>query len=235
MKTAAYLLTSLAILCGSSYAALLPQTFVFAQTAESFTQLVNLAQFDPSLGTLTGINVQIQGSSVSSATVTNTTGARSTTFTSSADLFLVDATLPALVYGEALPAVIATSVSAPGGATNFSLTAQKTSNTTYVPFSGTVFQGTADNGSPTPLISTTPFIGTGIYLLNFDGDDTSSCGPVGSGCTINSKTGGGTVTVTYVYNPSSVVVAPEPATFALCGLFAAGLPLLARRIRTNRR
>ena len=234
MKTSAYLLTSLAIFCGSSLAATLPQTFVFAQTAESFTQIVNLAQFDPSLGTLTGINVQIQGSSTSSATVTNTTGARSVTFTSSADLFLADAVLPALVYGEALPATIGTAVASPGSTNNFNLSAQQTSNTTYIPFSGTVFQGTADNGSPTALISSTPFVGTGIYVLNFDGDDTSSCGPVGSGCTINSKTGGGTVRVTYVYTPSSVMITPEPATFGLCGLFAAGLPILARKARKTR-
>jgi len=225
-----------ALTCSPSYAATLSQTFNFNQVAEPFATPINLAQFDPTIGTLTDITFQILGTQTSSATVTDSSGLGTVTFVSSSDFFVSDLS-NTFVFDEVLPSSAVNANVTPGGSFSFSVAAQQRGTAVYSASNGSFFQMTSydGNGSPTNPIDSTLFLGTGILPLNFQAIDNSTVS-AGSQLVLQSATGGGTVGVTYSYTPSNIMPTPtptpEPATFGLLGV--AIIALLAQHGTTTR-
>lgn len=195
-----------------------PQTFTLAPLTEQFQSPFTFSQFNPALGTLTGIEFSMSTSDTGSATVTNTSGsAGSYSYTNQSDLFISD--LPNNnFYNEALPtAPTQTGSQLPNSFQN--LTARATAS------AQTVFNGTGAGpftlssyngfGSPSNPIDSTVFIGTGTVPLIFNGLDSSTCTGTNISCSTTAS-GGGTVTLIYDYTPGTATT-PEPATLTLLG------------------
>lgn len=233
--------------CSPSYPATLSQAFNFNQAAEPFAIPIDLAQFDPAIGTLTDITFQIFGTQISSATVTDSSGLGTVTFVSSSDFFLSDLS-DTFIFDEVLPSSEINANVTPGGSFSFSTAAQQRGTAFYSAANGSFFQLMSydGNGSPTNPIDSTLFLGNGIFPLNFQAIDNSTAN-AGAQVIVQSATGGGTVSVTYNYTPSNVTPTPtptpeptpeptptpEPGTFELLGV--AILALVAQRGSPTRR
>lgn len=236
-RSATYLLTA-AVTCFafSAFAAqTAPQTFILAPLTEPFQSAFSFSQFNPTFGTLTGIEFSMATSESGSATVTNATGsAGSYSYMSQSDLFVTDS-LGNIFFNEALPtAATQTGSQPPNSSRNLTASATASAQTIFNgigagPYTLSSYTGT---GSPSNPIDSTPFIGTGTVSLIFDGLDSSTCTGTNVTCA-TAASGGGTVTLIYDYTPATTAT-PEPATVGLLGvaLLALGLPKFRVMFRT---
>jgi hypothetical protein len=207
-----------------------PQTYTLAPLTEPFQNQFTFSQFNPALGTLTGIEFFMSTSDTGSATVTNGTGsAGSYSYMNQSDLFISDLA-DTIFYNEALPTAPTQTGSQPSNSSQ-NLTASAAANASAIfngsgagPFTLSSYNGT---GSPSSPIDSTSFIGTGNMSLIFSGNDSSSCTGTNITCATTAS-GGGSVTLTYDYTPATTNT-PEPSTLGLLG--SALLTLVYRRFR----
>ncbi|QQE12988.1 PEP-CTERM sorting domain-containing protein [Planctomycetota bacterium] len=192
-------------------AALIDDSAPFAFPLSPATQTVALDQFDPALGTLISVTIEIEGEVTADITAEN------------------DSVLDAPGYQISLTANF--EAVAPGTSAVVALNdawAQALVATDGVPGSGADFHdfGTLsdDNSNSNSIVSgLAPYIGTGTIDVDVNGSaGFSFSGTTDSSLDISNLAGEGEVTVIYNYIPI-----PEPASMALLGL--GGVAILARR------
>ncbi len=178
-------------------------------TTASFT----LPEFNPALGTLTGVELSFSLMYQGEVTVLNFSeyfGPGTTeAFTNGSSTVPIDMSTPSgLLSPLVMAAYSGVSGSVPVATTNDYFGPSTAMTPTFNPVSGDfpLYTGVGDN-SYTLSYGTGTYAGTGTYV-GFGGDGNSS----------------GTATVTYTYTP-----VPEPASVVLLGLGAAGLWWAARR------
>ncbi len=239
LKHIARLSLAIVTLTTCEFAAVTPtQTFTLGQTPESFNRAFSFAQFNPALGTLTGIHFALAGTETSNTTVTNngsTSG--SFTYTSIADIYITDAS-GNVVYDETFPTTTRTATIPGRGSQTFTgVTASSSADTEFTGANPANFSLTTNtgNGIPDNPISATSFIGTGAVSLFFNGDNVSGC-PTAT-CSDSSGTGGGTVSLYYIYSSVPVTTpTPEPNTmvFLSLALVGFGSSRMRRRYTSSR-
>jgi len=217
MKTPARIVTfltlTLLVTAVTGLADTMSETFSFTITPTPFTiDSSAVQQFDPTLGTLTSIEIDVSGSDSGTATITNNTSASGTyNFTIGATLGLEDPALSPLIT---ITPEFSGSLVVPSGGTV----------TSPVMTSPTV------TGTDTLTSGFAPYIGTGTYVFTLVGTATGSdSGPVPF--TISeSNSAGETGEVIYNFTPASTTV-PEPSSILL---FGSGLSLVAMILRRRR-
>jgi hypothetical protein len=190
-------------------------------TATDFTNTpLALQQFDPTLGTLTGIEVSLTGNVSSTIMFENLGSAGTITGSSMAQLTLTRPDSSTIVI--ALPTQTRTaSEGAFDGVIDFSGTSGDT-------FSGV--NGTATNISfLTSPADFTLFTGTGFVDAFLSGHGTSSASGPGNLATIVNTSAGGFATIAYTYNS----LVPEPAAWALMIVGFGGIGAMLRDQRNR--
>ena len=176
--------------------ATLQQTATVPLTATDFSTTVNIPQFDPSLGTLTGVTIRLDGSvraDFQFETLDASPAGVSGTLQTQLNLNRPDTSL--LV--SALPtATTADSVGDFDGVLDFG----GGSGRTYVGLLGNDSASTNLGASDLFL-----FTGTGTLALPFTGTDTSTASGSANLATVISTSAAATVTVTYAYLPSNAI------------------------------
>jgi hypothetical protein len=173
-----------------------------------------IPQFDPALGTLTGVNVTLEGEVLGDTTVTNNTGGDVAAGTNFGANFLLDATGYGNWLNFAYPQI------------TFSDNLNTTDNTSAT-HSGLDLFDSASTSVSAGDASLYDWIGTGVddlYLLPEDDTSFSPYGIDGS----HDMSANSNLTVTYSYGPTPT---PEPGSLALLGL---GLPMAGMWLRRKR-
>ena len=194
-----------------------PFTFTLAQATTDFTNsTITLPKFDPTLGTLTEVDLSESLNGVFNGTVTNTSaGAANFRVTEDVNLVLSTGATPLLTPGGVDLLATQTYTGLAAGASS-----------PFGPFTPTV----ADSAVYTSGSLFNAFVGPGnigFTLSTLTG--TTTLGGGGNITNAINTTAGGTVTVLYRFQTSSV---PEPGTFAmLVGMGISGSAFLIRRKR----
>ena len=196
-----------------SYSNPIPASDASGHSSLPATASFTLSEFDPSLGTLTGVEVDFALTYKGEVDVLNFTSS-SNPFTNASSQLPIAMTTPSSVSPFDLPLVTASYSVASGNAnppmfsqTFFPDPGSPSSNTiVFNPVSFAPYEGIGNNSYQLGY-GTGNYGGTGVGVA-FGGDANSS----------------GTATVIYTYSP-----VPEPATFVLLVVGAAGLAATARR------
>jgi len=209
---AAGLLASLAFATPSQaasvtyYSAVVPQQSDFPFSVDNLT----LQQFNPSLGTLTGVTLSVDATVVGYIQVYNS-GSQTYSFTNATASVPVTATGP----GGATASTVATATLASG-------TAAPGFNASYPGQTGS----STGTSPPVPLSDFGLYTGTGTFTGTFGsnamGGTFGGTGGMGSAGKLffgGTATVGGTIDVTYTYTVAAV---PEPNSMALLGIGMAG-------------
>jgi hypothetical protein len=188
-------------------------SLAMAPFSESFT----LAQFDPSLGTLTGVELSVGANSLANVEVYNP-GSTTGNFTNAyATLVVTTTTAGSYMVTETLTAIQPSGSVAPGSFSGYSGLTATDSGSIDIPASAwSLYEGTGTVSPTFVSQSNGQFGGTTADHLFFGG----------------SAEAGGTATITYTYDPTPTAVS-EPRSLALLGtgLLALGIVVKRRRVR----
>jgi hypothetical protein len=209
------IMTGTGVLLGGAGAAEAQVPFSL-DTAGTTSESLTFNQFDPSLGTLTGVEITLADSATAGSAFSSITGG--------------EGTVTASLSG-------ALDITAPGGATPFSETTSVFATCT-VSIGNTCSNGPNAQNDPTftpnPVTDTTDlaaFVGLGTVDLVANIDSVINGNThLGSGTptTTDNLTWSGDVSVTYQYTADSTGV-PEPASLTLFGMGIGGLGFLRRQ------
>ena len=195
---------------------------VVAQTTTNFTANIGVNQFDPAMGTLTGIQFTLTGTVLGTVQF-ESKGAAPSTVTSNLAATITLLRPDSSTIAVVLPTVSAvTNLSAYDGVVDFS----GTSGRTFANVTNTVSITSGVMGSAADL---TLFQGLGSISLPVSASAASSTTGAGNLITQFTTTAGADGSVTYFYNATST---PEPSTTIL--MLSSGLvlfPIIRRKLR----
>jgi hypothetical protein len=199
------------------------QTATVALTPTNVNTNMSFAQFDPSLGTLTSITINLTGTAFSTASVNSITapGSNAYEFDSASTTHLqrpggINTLITVLPFNPETQNL--------GGASDPALPFTFPNNTATDTSGPTIFSGASD---------LTLFTGPGTILLPFKVNGSSGVNGPG---TINSSVstqGGGSATLFYTYTAFTTAT-PEPGTWAML-IAGASTGLVALRRRRNKK
>lgn len=211
-----FLIPALLLACGVGTAqagTIITQTFSSPPTPVAWSTTYDANQFNPSLGTLTSVEIEVSSNIVASVDVYNFSGSPQS-FTKAT------ASIPITLTGPA-----SLSLSATGG------TADLAGSAAPFPSSNT-FPGVPTTASTSTTLTSSgalaPYIGTGVSTLVFDfnaGNGTYSGTAVSGVFFGGSATANATVDVIYTYTAAI----PEPSSVILAGIGIVGVAVFGRR------
>jgi len=209
-----FLIPALLLACGVGTAqagTIITQTFSSPPTTVPWSTTYDANQFNPSLGTLTSVEIEVSSNIVASVDVYNFSGSPQS-FTKAT------ASIPITLTGPA-----SLSLSATGGTAGLAGSAVPGLNT---------FPGLPTTASTSTTLTSSgalaPYIGTGVSTLVFDfnaGDGTYSGTAVSGVFFGGSATANATVDVIYTYTAAI----PEPSSVILAGIGIVGVAVFGRR------
>jgi len=221
MKSPARIATILTLMLLVSAAAGLAdtvsETFSFSTTPTPFTIGSSaVPQFDPTLGTLTSIVIDVTGTDSGSAEITNNSSAAGTyAFTIGASLLLEDPSLAPLIT---ITPSFSGSLSVPSGGT-----------ATSAPMSGSA------TGTDTLTSGFGAYTGIGTYVFTLVGNSSGFVSGPTPFTVTESTSGSESGTVTYNYTPATTTgTVPEPSSIMLFGTGLTFLGVALRRVRRQK-
>ena len=183
----------------------------------NWNQTVQISQFDPSLGTLTGIDIALDASVTGDASVESLDSAmRTLTATFSAEVTASQSSLGQLLSANPTASASQT-LTAFDGAIDFGGT------------SGFVTGTLMDSVQDTAMLNSglAPFVGLGTVGIDLDASGSAVVTGSNNTASITSISSGATLSVTYTYDEAGIV--PLPAGFPLLIAGLGGLTLVRRR------
>jgi xanthosine utilization system XapX-like protein len=211
LSLAAGLLVSLAFAMPSRADSVTYYSSTVADQSVPFSYTLPVQQFNPSLGTLTGVTISVDATVTADIQIINTTGADQT-FTDATASIPVTVTGPAgVMAATTATGTIASGIAAPGMNS---------------------FPGVTGSSTGTEAVSDfTPYVGTGTFLgtiaVTASNGTYSGSGPTGLFFG-GSVLAGGKIDVTYTF-----IAVPEPASMSLLGIGIVGLLAYRRLIKRS--
>jgi len=210
-----FLIPALLLACGVGTAqagTIITQTFSSPPTPVAWSTTYDANQFNPSLGTLTSVEIEVSSNIVASVEVYNLSGSPQS-FTNATASIPITLTGPASLSSlSAIGVTAGQAGSADPGLNTFPGVPTTASTSTTLTSSGAL----------------APYIGTGVSTLVFDfnaGDGTYSGAAVSGVFFGGSATANATVDVIYTYTAAI----PEPSSVILAGIGIVGVAVFGRR------
>ena len=210
---------------GAAHAATIMDSFTVGVQTTNFNVVDELAQFDPSLGTLTKIEFMLEGDVEGEAKVESLDSSASVVTANLQATISLSNSLDPMSPVELV--VVIPAVNANFNATAFDGTID------FDGTSGATFDGLAGSGTQSVMITDAaefaPYIGLGTFAVSIDATGQSSASGAGNLITQFATRAGATGKVIYHYTPDGQV--PVPGAIILMGSALAGLGAARRRQR----